>query len=541
MLRAIEWIVLGIGSATAIIAGVLRFRPARIGPWLLLGGSVVSIGIGDIFHALDKIAVADVFYYAMFVLVTCSMIQLTRGGSILVDRARLIDLLAFATAALLVVWVFIIGDSRQIGQIFAADVIGDVLLIGVAARLLAVARRNVSAILLLVGAVGMLASDIAYPLHESWLTESGYAVLYLAWGAAALHPSMVELTEPAPVRPTPWRGRWAALLGISVATPPLVLFAEALAGEIRDGVVIAVASGITLMLTITRLGDSIAQNSRALSRERALREASAALVAAPDIPAVDKAVRAAVGQLMSPQAIRTIVFATEDQQLTLTPPPSTDAGPRSWWNPGKNAGEATLVCPLWLEPLAVARPSGGALALTGRRDVLTATQDALEVLAGQATLALDRISLVEAVGRRDSDLYLRAVIRNTADMMLVIDEDQRIRYASPALHELLDMPEIPPLTRLHELVHPDDQILLRQALQSEGDGTVFCALQCPADRQVLIEATYRDLRADRLVQGFVVTMREVTNAQPSDDRHHPDLDGLPAWSNRRSARHKFRY
>jgi len=297
------------------------------------------------------------------------------------------------------------------------------------------------------------------------------------------------------------------------------------------------------MLTITRLADSIAQNSQALSRERGLREASAALVAAADVPAVDKAVRAAIGQLMPAQAISKIVFATDDRQLTLAALPSAHAGPRSWWLQGTNDVEGTLVCPLWLEPLAVARPSGGALVLTGRRDLLTASGDALEVLAGQASLALDRISLVEAVGRRDSDLYLRAVIRNTADMMLVIDEDQRIRYASPALREILDIGEIPPLTTLQELVHPDDRAQVRQALQSEGDGQVFCALQCTGDRQVLVEATYRDLREDRLVQGFVVTMRDVTNAHRPDGRRPSleHLDELPAWLNRRSARGKFRY
>lgn len=543
MLRAIEWILLGLGSTAAIIIGVRRYRPARIGPWLLLAGSVVSLAVGDIFYAYDLFWVADICYLAMFVLVASSLVQLTRGGSVLVNRARLIDLLAFTCAALLVVWVFVIGDNRQIGQIAAADVIGDALLIGVAGRVIVATRRNVSAILLLVGALGMLASDITYPLHESRLTESGYMLLYVAWGAAALHPSMTRLTEPTPVRPDPWRGRWAALLGISVATPPTVLLIEAVTNSLHDGVVIAVASALTLMLTITRLADSIAQNSQALSRERGLREASAALVAASDIPAVDKAVRAAIGQLMPAQAITTIVFATDDRQLTLAALPAAHAGPRSWWLQGTDDVEGTLVCPLWLEPLAVARPSGGALVLTGRRDVLTASGDALEVLAGQASLALDRISLVEAVGRRDSDLYLRAVIRNTAEMMLVIDEDQRIRYASPALREVLSLGEIAPLTTLQELVHPDDRAEVRQALQSEGDGTVFCSLQCAEDRQVLVEATYRDLRNDRLVQGFVVTMRDVTNAHQPDGQR-PGLEHLgeqPAWLNRRSARGKFRY
>lgn len=529
-----------------MVYGIIRHRPARIGPWLLLAGSVVSLAVGDVLLATHHDFAADLCYYAMFVLVAAGLVQLTRGGSLLVDRARLIDLLAFTCSALLVVWVFVIGGHGEIGQISAADVIGDLLLIAVAGRLLVAAGRNAAAVLLLVGAVGMLAGDIAYPMHPGWLTESGYLVLYAAWGAAALHPSMVKLTQPMPVRPTPWRGHWAALLGVSVATPPVVLLVEAITGGVQDGVVIAIVGAITLMLTITRLADSVAQNSQALTRERGLREASAALVGAADLPAVDAAVRAAVGQLMPPRAVTGIVFATDDRELTLAalPPAEAVSSPRSWWisEPGDHV-RATLVCPLWLEPLAVARPNGGALVLTGRRDVLTATRDALEVLAGQASLALDRIGLVEAVGRRDSDLYLRAVIRNTADMMLVIDEDQRVRYASPAVRELIGRPEIPPLTTLQELVHADDRIQVRQALQGSGDGTVFCSLQCTGDRSVLVEATYRDLRDDRLVQGYVVTLRDVrTGPEPDENLPRLDhLDELPAWVNRRSAQHKFRF
>jgi PAS domain S-box-containing protein len=547
VLRAIEWILLGTASTTAIIVGVWWHRPARIGPWLLLAASVASLAIGDVFYALDQQTTADLWYLAVFVLVALSLVQLTRGGALLVDRARLIDLLAFTCSTLLVVWVFVIGSSGMIGKVSAADVIGDLLLIGVASRLIAAAGRNWSAILLAVGAVGMLAADIAYPLVPGMASESGYIVLYLAWGAAALHPSMIQLTMPVPPRPTPWRGRWAALLGASVATPPAVLLIEAVSGSVTDGVVIAVAGGLTLMLAITRLADSVAQNSQALLRERGLREASAALVAAADLPAVDEAVRHAVAQLMPPEAVRRTVFATDDRQLKLEALPAAEAGtqPRSWWirqEKPDGAAEATLVCPLWIEPLAVARPSGGALVLSGRRDILAATRDALEVLAGQAALALDRISLVEAMGRRDSDLYLRAVIRNTADIMLVVDEDQRIRYASPALGELIGS-EIPPLATLYDLVHPDDRSQVRSALQSEGDGVVYCALQRPDESQVLVEATYRDLREDRLVQGFVVSMRKAATGHEPDEQlpHLEHLDELPAWVNRRSAQHKFRY
>src|SRR4051812_15510604 len=481
----------------------------------------------------------------MCVLVACSLLQLTRIGAILVDRARLIDLLAFACSTLLVVWVFVIGDAGQIGNISGAYVIGALLLWALPARLLVAVGRNLSAVLLVAGAVGVLVSDIVQPLWPGRLSESGFVVLYLAWGAAALHPSMVRLTEPAAPRPSPWRVRWAALLGISVATPPVVLLVEAVHGTVGDGVVIAVAGAITLLLTITRLTDSVALNGQALTRERGLRQASAALVAAADTAAVDEAVRAAIAPLMPSGAVRSTDLAIDDRQLKLEAVPGLEAGPppRSWWIEDADHDYATLVCPLWLEPLAVARPSGGALILVGRRDILTATRDTLEVLAGQAALALDRISLVEAVGRRDSDLYLRAVIRNSADIMVVIDEDQRIRYASPSLRELLGADDLPPLATLDDLVHPDDRNQLRQAFRSSGDGVVFCSLLRADDSQVLVEATYRDLREDRLVQGFVVTMRHVAQGHEPDEQlpQRDNLDELPSRVNRRSARHKFRY
>ena len=546
MLRAIEWILLGTASATAVVIGVIRYRPARIAPWVLLGASLVALAVGDVFYAVDRTLVANLCYTAMFLLVAVCLFQLTQGGSVLVDRARLIDLLAFACAAMLIVWVFVLGNGTgMMGQISASDVLGDLLLVGVSGRLITAAWRNWSAILLGVGAVGVLVSDLTYPVFHTGAGEIGYIVLYLAWGAAALHPSMAELTAPVQIRQTPWHGRWAILLGLSVAAPPVVLLIEAVTGGVTDGVVIAVAGAITLFLTFTRLGDSLRQHSEALTRERGLREASAALVAAADLPAVDEAVRAAVVHLVP--GVQQVVFATDDRQLNgeALPPPESGPSPRSWWaTPSAPAtSTVTLVCPLWIEPLAVARPSGGALVLTASRELLTTARDTLEVLAGQAALALDRISLVEAVGRRDSDLYLRAVIRNTADAMMVIDSDQRIRYASPALRDMLGTEELPPLATLRDLVHPDDRSEVQAALRAEGDGVVFCALRRPDETQVLVEATYRDLREDRLVQGFVVTMRNVTSGHEPGEQL-PQLghqDELPAWVNRRSAQHKFRY
>ncbi|MBB2942025.1 PAS domain S-box-containing protein [Actinoplanes lutulentus] len=545
MLRAIEWILLGAGSVAAILYGVRRHRPARKAPWLLLAGAVATLSAGDVFYAYRRMDLAEVCYLAMFALVVVCLLQFTRDGSMLADRARLIDLVAFSCSTLLVVWVFVIGSAGQMGAVNAADVIGDLLLTGVSVRLVLADRRNVAAILLLAGGLGMLAGDIFYPLTTgSFAAETTYVALYLCWGLSALHPSMVRLTEPRPPEPTPWRIHWTVLLAASAATPPAVLLIEALNNDVRDGVVIAVTGAITLLLTITRLADAIRQHSAALNRERGLRTANTALVAAADQPAVDAAVRTAIIGLLPPGSVSRVLLATDDGRLAAEslPPAPAGSGSRSWWAPAEDPDECVLICPLRLEPLAVARPSGGALILTGRKEALTACRDALEVLAGETALALDRITLVEAVGRRDSDLYLRAVIRNTAEIMAVIDSDHRIRYASPELRRLLGGDELPPLIALDDLVHPDDQAMVRVRLRAEGDGKVFCALRRKDDTQAFVEMTYRDLRDDRLVQGLVVTMKDITDRHDPGERvPYQEVGEMPAQVNRRSAQHKFRF
>ncbi|GIE82647.1 hypothetical protein Aph02nite_85970 [Actinoplanes philippinensis] len=561
MLRAIEWILLGSGSVGAILWGVHRHRPARRAPWLLLAGAVATLAIGDVFYAYQRMAVADTAYLAMFALVALSLLQFTRGGALLVDRARLIDLVAFACSGMLVVWVFVISVDSRFDLVSPADVIGDLLLLGVAVRLVAADRTNVAAILLVAGSAGMLTGDVFYPLSgESPAAESAYVLLYLAWGLSALHPSMIRLTEPRPARMSPWRFRDTVLLALSAATPPCVLIIEAVSGPVRNGLVIAVTGAITLLLTITRLADAVHQHSQALSRERGLRAANTALVAAADAPAVERAVRAAVTRLLPPGSVRRVILATDDGRLSLEGLPAapsdagthswwtgtatpSEAGTHSWWTGTAGGDERTLICPLRLEPLAVARPSGGALVITGRREALTAGRDALEVLAGETALALDRITLVEAVGRRDSDLYLRAVTGNTAEIMAVVDSDHRIRYASPGLRRLIGGGDLPPLTALDDLIHSDDQEAVRRALRAEGDGTVYCALPRPDGTHVFVAMSYRDLRHDRLVQGLVVTLRPVGNSGAVTDPapHHEHQGELPAWVNRRSARDKFRY
>jgi PAS domain S-box-containing protein len=551
VLSAIGWAVAGLASAAAVAVGAGRHRPARVGPWWLLAASILAMTVGDVSFALGARAAASGAYFLMFPLVTLALMQLTRGGALLVDRARLIDLLALACATLLIIWVFVVGRHGWLQTISAADALGDLLLVGVAGRLIVAAGRNWAAALLGAGALGLMVSDLAYPLAPGFRSELGYVALYVAWGAAALQPSMVRLTEPAPPRPTAWRGRWAALLGASVATPPVVLLVQSVTGGVTDGVVIAVASGLILTLAITRLADSVEQHRGALVRERALREASAALVAAADVPGVHRAVRSGVRDLLPSGLAHRLDFAVSDGQPAAGPwpaaPARADQRARSWWAPAarSGSGDVTLVCPLWPAPLEAGRPDRGTMVVTARRAALAGTRHALELMASQGALALDRISMVAEVNRRDSDRYLQTLVQSTTDLMLIIDDDHRIRYASTAFAKLLGA-EPPPLADLRDVVDPDDYPALERALvRANGalSGRIYGTLRRADGSQAPVEVAYRDLRSDRLVQGYVLTMSDLRGRREQEQQApgRETVADLPSWVNRRSAAQKFHW
>jgi PAS domain S-box-containing protein len=196
-----------------------------------------------------------------------------------------------------------------------------------------------------------------------------------------------------------------------------------------------------------------------------------------------------------------------------------------------------------------AGPDGGApgalLLVAADERVLAAMQDAVEVLVAQASLALERIALTDAVNRRDSDRYVHSVVRNTADVVLIVDETRRVRYASPSLAMVLGV-ELPPFASLSDLVHPDDFDQVTRTLgrtrRGDSDGTHDTwNLRRRDGRRVLVEVSYRDLRHDRMVRGFVLTMRDITERR----RHEQEmiryaLQSSPAGQNRRKSADKFR-
>jgi PAS domain-containing protein len=69
--------------------------------------------------------------------------------------------------------------------------------------------------------------------------------------------------------------------------------------------------------------------------------------------------------------------------------------------------------------------------VTGRLDI-GAADEAAQVPAGQAALALDGIAAGAEIVRRESETYFRTLVLNAADVIVILDDGNRVRYASPA-------------------------------------------------------------------------------------------------------------
>ena len=75
---------------------------------------------------------------------------------------------------------------------------------------------------------------------------------------------------------------------------------------------------------------------------------------------------------------------------------------------------------------------GSKLLVRSNRSSLNALRPRLEVLATQAAFTLERIRLNKENIRHTSESYFRTLVQNSTDVILIVDDDNRIRYASPS-------------------------------------------------------------------------------------------------------------
>ncbi|MFF9813182.1 aminotransferase class I/II-fold pyridoxal phosphate-dependent enzyme [Streptomyces sp. NPDC014006] len=577
-LRTPLWALIGLGGVLAVLAGVRRNRPAVRWPWLALAAGLLAFAAGDTyynaseqyFHASNPFpSPADACYLAVYPLLAAGLFGLVRHRWVGRDLPSLLDSMIVTAGVAVPVWVYLVqplaGQDQLTWQQRAISVaypLGDLLVLGMLARLLVprgVPNRAVQ--LLVLGTVTLLCFDITYgflQLNGTWQAgtalDSGWVIFYTAWGLAGLHPSMAELTAAEPP-PQSLLLRWHRLVLLTAATliAPALLLVEERMGRVHDATALAVFSTLMFLLVIFRLTVMVVAHRKALAREQTLRTATVTLVAAMTPQEIAAACTRAVGSLFGPETPHRSLLLTTQQAAelyaSLDGPRAragrTEPSQRSLAVPVErldprfatrlNGLPRALVCPTAAPGAAEGPEPAGALVAAGPERRLNEVRGSLEILASHAGLAMERVRLRQEIVRKESEAYFRTLVRNTSDVILIVDEDTTVRYASPSARAVFGRSELAG-TALRDLVTPGDRdgvdrtlgLLGRYGRHEAHDH--WWVLR--GDGRVEVEVRCSDLRQDTTVGGVVVTLRDVTQQRQLEEEltqraFHDPLTGLP--------------
>ncbi|WP_037683065.1 aminotransferase class I/II-fold pyridoxal phosphate-dependent enzyme [Streptomyces griseus] len=577
------WAVIGLAGASAMFVGVYVHRPAHRWPWLVLAAGLLAFCAGDTYYNVQEQyfqasnpfpSPSDACYLVVYPLFAAGLFGLVRYRWTDRDLPSLLDAMIITAGLALPVWVYLVqplttleGLTWQQRAISIAYPLGDVLVLAMLVRLLApspVHGRNRAVQLLVLGTVTLLGFDVAYgilQLKGTWqagtVLDSGWIIFYTAWGLAALHPSMAELTdrEPQPQSLLP-PGRRLVLLAAATLVAPAILLFEERSGMVHDATVLAAFSSVLFLLVILRLAGMVVAHRRAVTREHALRTANTALVSAMDPSGIARACDTAVATLLGPDGPhRTLLLSAEQAQplydaLTRSPTGGRDLRPRTTLpgtllvpvaqlGPGISTAlgdlPTALVCPTVPPDRPASGELPGVLLAAGEERRLSETRGSLEILASQAALATDRIALRQEIVRKESEAYFRTLVHNATDVILIVNDDTTVRYASPSARAVFGSAALTG-TPLRELVDARDRERVERtvaALGSDGHSEAHDHWWVTRNGgRIEVEVRCRDLRHDETIGGLVVTLRDVTEQRQLEQEltqraFHDPLTGLP--------------
>jgi diguanylate cyclase (GGDEF)-like protein/PAS domain S-box-containing protein len=592
--KRLLFVAIGVTGVIGIVLGVFLNHPAHRLPWLLLAAGNFAFAAGQatqiiLIQLLDEEipfpSIADGFYLAAYPLYAAGLLGFVHWRTGWRDRASLVDALTLTVGLALLSWLFLIDPyARAAGltwwqKAFAiAYPLGDILVLAMLLRLL-VGRggKSRSLMLLTAGTLGLLTADVLYgliQLNGTWRTgsavELGWAVLYGAWAAAALHPSMRRLTQPVQWRAETGTGR-LSLLTLASLIAPAILLTEAVRGVRSNVGVIGVFSAVLFLLVLYRLSGVVATHRRAVGREKVLRNAVSSLGGAGELRDVAAAVHSAVTQLMpygpprsalltlpdntfwvngahgalrgplivrATAAVRELIASGENRLVSLDGVGPDLAARLMGSDEEQTSTGHALVCPLAAQDHPSGDPLIGVLIVAGNEQDLLVLRDTLATLAAQAALAAARVTLAQEVNRRNSETYFRTLVQNASDVILILDDDDRVRYASPSAGQVLGVPYLEG-TLLVDLVPPQDSRAVVETLGRIRSGEYQSKREhwrmLRADRSSIeVEVRWSDLREETTVGGVVLTLRDVTEQRKLEREltHQAFHDSLTNLANR---------
>ena len=570
--------LLGLSPLVAIVVGVRRYRPSGAGPWRWFALGFLLFWLGDLYtYSYPRLtgtevpfpSLGDAAYLIVYPALMTGLLILVRRRNPERDRAGSIDSLIMSLGLALVSWIALIQPSLHDGELTTvaklvsiAYPIGDILLLAAAIRLTVDSGTRRPAFYLLVGSiVALLATDFAYGLvtlagdydGQVWL-DVGWISFYLLWGAAALHPSMVELEKAAPerdVRLTPLR--LVTLTVASLIAPALALLQVIHQGD--DRIVVNAAAILLFALVVTRMAGLVRQQERSVGREKILTAAGADLVSATSRADICRAALVAARALGGEHVAVRLCLA-EGDHVVVADGELSDAWPiRPEAGASLLSGSTRRPAAGVLDELRVSSSSAdtlmlalsvrgeahGMLAIASATRIPRALQSSLAALATQVSLALESAALTEEVHRRTSEARFGSLVQHASDLITVLDASGLVVYQSPSIERVLGYTADELVgSSFIRLLQPGEEGRLPHVLAdpaahaAAGTEALECSLRHKDGEVRQFEVLYTDLLDDENVHGVVLNSRDVSERKAFEEQlaHQAFHDPVTNLANR---------
>ncbi|MEJ7583002.1 MAG: EAL domain-containing protein [Acidimicrobiales bacterium] len=564
---------LGVGG---VWVGLRRWRTPYRTPWIAFALAIVLFVSGGIVSELSTLT-ADLLDAAGYGSAIVAVHLLGRRRDHDRDPTNLVDALIVIGGVAVLVWILAVVPHLQDPGVETSTKVVDLAISALSLVLATVVLRlaigpgakNWSYYLLAVTATGALGSDVLVWLDQAGRSSVGAGqgldlfaqTAFVAMGAAALHPSMTELTNKSAVpvgRLT--RGRLVVML-VAVLVAPVALLTKLDDADLNVyGPSLIVGWGLLTALGMTRMAGLVQAREQLSVVERTLNRAAAGLVSATDRDQMQAAAIAAMRQLAGAKASRLRVSVADGSGSVWTVTASAGHRAEDALGAGIDPGDLGLApharTPLVrtearatdlpdddrrtvvVAPLISSNQLRGALLLSLDGVVHPTVVDGLEALAAAVSLALETAVLTEDLHRRRSAHRFKALVEHSSDIIVVLDRRGRVTYCSPSSMTMLGYsPEELAGTELESLVHASDKHVVEEMVgmvklsRAPAPGHEL-RVRSSSDEWKTLEVTVSDLRDDADVDGFVLNAHDVSSrkALEEDLRQralHDDLTGLP--------------